>query len=288
MDRHGGSAGPAWRGPSWAESAAANSVPQWATRAPTVPYVASLAIARDSRRKGLGRALVRACESIACREWGHDAMFLHCTTSNEQLLEMYRGFGYQQLPGDDQPGWVLALSGREATRYHTRPLDLKTAGHERGKETRSAEPRLSWKRSRSARSRSARGRRRKRRLPRSARRGQSARQWSRKSATRSSARVWRLRRPVPVRQSKDGSSKSGARSVASVTRQRKRTVRPGSARKSWRQAPPTSAHGSVVMRWPGCCAAAAHRRRGTLRARSGRQVHWLLLPAPVAHRLRRP
>ena len=102
-------------------------LPQWATRAPTVPYVASLAIARDSRRKGLGRALVRACESIACREWGHDAMFLHCTTSNEQLLEMYRGFGYQQLPGDDQPGWVLALSGREATRYHTRPLDLKTA-----------------------------------------------------------------------------------------------------------------------------------------------------------------
>ena len=43
-------------------------------------------------------------------------------TEKERLLTMYAGQGYEALPCYDQPDWVLALSGREATRYHRKAL----------------------------------------------------------------------------------------------------------------------------------------------------------------------
>ena len=65
--------------------------------------------------------MLRICEEYAC-EWGYSEVYLHAATENQRLLDMYEQWDYEQLPDFDQPEWVLALSGREATRFHRLPL----------------------------------------------------------------------------------------------------------------------------------------------------------------------
>ena len=74
------------------------------------------------RGQGLGTKLLRSCETVAAQRWGFGEVYLHAATSQQRLLQMYAGQGYEELPSFDQPGWVLALSGREATRYHRKAL----------------------------------------------------------------------------------------------------------------------------------------------------------------------
>ena len=98
----------------------------WASEpAPTVkevPYISNLAVRSTWRSRGMGSSLLGACEQLARQDWGFDEVYLHAATDKAKLLEMYGNRGYAQLPDMDQPGWVLALSGREATRYHRKAL----------------------------------------------------------------------------------------------------------------------------------------------------------------------
>ena len=94
----------------------------WAPpRAPVVAYLSNLAIRSEWRGRGLGSSLVAACEQVA-RSWGFDELYLHAATEKVGLLGMYSGMGYEALPSYDQPEWVLALAGREPTRYHRKRL----------------------------------------------------------------------------------------------------------------------------------------------------------------------
>ena len=74
----------------------------------------------------LGGTLVRACEGLA-QNWGFDEVYLHAATQKSDLLSMYAAMRYEALPAFDQPWWVLALSGREPTRYHRKALPAAAA-----------------------------------------------------------------------------------------------------------------------------------------------------------------
>ena len=73
------------------------------------------------RRRRYASRLLDACEALAA-EWGFDEVYLHAATSNERLLGFYGRRDYLQLPEYDQPGWVIAVAGREPTTYHRRTL----------------------------------------------------------------------------------------------------------------------------------------------------------------------
>lgn len=97
----------------------------WGSDAPParVAYVCNLAVLSSWRGRGLGTALLRSCETIARERWGRREVYLHAATAQERLLDMYGKQGYEALPSFDQPQWVLALAGREQTRYHVKQLD---------------------------------------------------------------------------------------------------------------------------------------------------------------------
>ena len=100
--------------------------PPWASEPAVavkeVPYISNLAVRSTWRNRGMGASLLGACEQLTRQDWGFEEVYLHAATDKAKLLSMYGARGYTQLPEMDQPGWVLALSGREATRYHRKAL----------------------------------------------------------------------------------------------------------------------------------------------------------------------
>ena len=94
----------------------------WNSEPKRVSYICNLAVLKAWRGQGLGTTLLRSCENVAQQRWGFGEIYLHATTSQDELLGMYKRQGYEALPSFDQPGWVLAVAGREATRYHRKPL----------------------------------------------------------------------------------------------------------------------------------------------------------------------
>lgn len=93
----------------------------WARRPPRVAYLCNLAVLRSWRGRGLGSVLIDTCERLVM-DWGFEELYLHAATKQERLLQMYARRQYEALPAMDQPRWVLALSGREETRYHRKAL----------------------------------------------------------------------------------------------------------------------------------------------------------------------
>ena len=89
---------------------------------PNVAYVSNLAVLSEWRGRGLGSSLLEACEGVVASTWNLNEVYLHAATGQERLLSYYRERGYEQLPDMDQPTWVLAISGREPTRYHRKGL----------------------------------------------------------------------------------------------------------------------------------------------------------------------
>ena len=98
----------------------------WMTPPAQVAYTSNLAVRREWRGSGLGRTLVCACEELSLA-WGFDEVYLHAATQQQRLLDMYATMDYEALPSFDQPDWVLALSGREETRYHKKGLQQQAA-----------------------------------------------------------------------------------------------------------------------------------------------------------------
>ena len=89
-------------------------------------YLSNLCVAAPWRKRGLAKSLLRTCEELA-RAWGYSELYLHAATKDAPLLVIQRVVHGEQLPDFDQPDWVLATSGREATRYHRRALPAPEA-----------------------------------------------------------------------------------------------------------------------------------------------------------------
>mmetsp|Transcript_21546 Transcript_21546/g.68561 ORF Transcript_21546/g.68561 Transcript_21546/m.68561 type:complete len:270 (-) Transcript_21546:50-859(-) len=63
------------------------------------PYVASLAVDRAYRRRGVARCLVGEAERVA-RSWGHGEVLLEVSAQNEPALAFYRREGYRVVRSD--------------------------------------------------------------------------------------------------------------------------------------------------------------------------------------------
>ena len=96
-------------------------MPSTALPRPLLYMCATTDACRAAGRRGVAKAMLRVCEEYA-HEWGYSELYLHAATANESLLAMYAQWEYEQLPSFDQPEYILALSGREATRFHRLPL----------------------------------------------------------------------------------------------------------------------------------------------------------------------
>jgi len=87
-----------------------------------VAYISNLAVDSSQRKRGVGSRLLRAAEAVSSG-WGFGEVYLHVALAEDRLLAFYQRQQYAPLPEMDAPPWVLAISGREATRYHVRKLD---------------------------------------------------------------------------------------------------------------------------------------------------------------------
>lgn len=63
------------------------------------PYVASLAVERSYRRKGVARKLLREAEAIA-RSWGYRELLLEVSAQNDAAIQFYSRAGYKVLRTD--------------------------------------------------------------------------------------------------------------------------------------------------------------------------------------------
>ena len=60
------------------------------------PYLASVAVAKEERRRGVARRLVVEAELVA-KQWGYNELFLEVAQSNEAALGFYRRTGYRKV-----------------------------------------------------------------------------------------------------------------------------------------------------------------------------------------------
>ena len=68
-------------------------------RGPLTPYLANLLVRPDARRRGVGGALVVACEQEAA-SWGDGVLGLHHDRTDQKLVRFYRKLGFA---GDGVP-----------------------------------------------------------------------------------------------------------------------------------------------------------------------------------------
>ena len=66
------------------------------------PYVSDVAVAPPARGKGIGRALLNACESAMVRQ-GLEKIYLHVKVDNEEGQALFERSGYEE-PADAKAG----------------------------------------------------------------------------------------------------------------------------------------------------------------------------------------
>ena len=70
------------------------------------PYLSNLCVDESMRGKGVGRALVRAVESVAVSCWGCSRIYLHVDADNEAAVALYRSEGYRDVGLRWAPFWA--------------------------------------------------------------------------------------------------------------------------------------------------------------------------------------
>ena len=84
---------------------------------PLKPYLSNLLVAPPARQRGIGAALVRACEAEA-RRWDEDVVVLHHDTEDAKLDRFYKRLGYADEPAPTLPvdGFILKLVSKKILR----------------------------------------------------------------------------------------------------------------------------------------------------------------------------
>ena len=85
------------------------------------PYLSNLSVDESMRGKGVGRALVRAVESVASSCWGCSRIYLHVDADNDAAVALYRSEGYRDVGLRWAPFWA---GGSKDIGYYYKPLGL--------------------------------------------------------------------------------------------------------------------------------------------------------------------
>jgi ribosomal protein S18 acetylase RimI-like enzyme len=86
--------------------------------APERAHIRMLGVAPDARERGIGRALMRECESRAAAA-GKTVMTLHTTHLMETAQAMYRSMGYERTQDQVLPDGFVLLGYRKALQPST-------------------------------------------------------------------------------------------------------------------------------------------------------------------------
>mmetsp|Transcript_1460 Transcript_1460/g.4142 ORF Transcript_1460/g.4142 Transcript_1460/m.4142 type:complete len:256 (-) Transcript_1460:480-1247(-) len=89
-----------------------------------VPYICNLAVDEAHRQRGIARALMNVCESVARDVWGFPELYLHVDGRNDAALHLYQSLGYDPLPRWDVPEWKEQALGLVPNRYHRKVITL--------------------------------------------------------------------------------------------------------------------------------------------------------------------
>jgi ribosomal protein S18 acetylase RimI-like enzyme len=79
----------------------------WQSRSSQYPYISNLAVKTSSRRRGVARQLLLACERTAL-EWGYSDLYLHVLENNHHARQLYLKTGYQvRLVEPSYSAWLF-------------------------------------------------------------------------------------------------------------------------------------------------------------------------------------
>eukprot|EP00887_Chlorella_sp_A99_P004928 scaffold4.g4928.t1 len=70
--------------------------PPFPSASPRRAYCSNMAVVPAARRRGVGSALLGACERAA-RRWRHDALYLHVDSDNGAAVQLYQERGYEEV-----------------------------------------------------------------------------------------------------------------------------------------------------------------------------------------------
>lgn len=88
---------------------ALKSLSPWMPFSPGVPYISNLAVSPQSRRQGVGKQLLFACEELV-RQWEYNRIYLHVLDDNTPARRLYAKAGYYRV--DSPPNWSGLLFGQ--------------------------------------------------------------------------------------------------------------------------------------------------------------------------------
>ncbi len=88
---------------------ALKSLSPWMPFSPGVPYISNLAVLPQSRRQGVGKQLLFACEELV-RQWEYNRIYLHVLDDNTPARRLYAKAGYYRV--DSPVHWSGLLFGQ--------------------------------------------------------------------------------------------------------------------------------------------------------------------------------
>lgn len=99
--------------------------PQWIKRlgGDLSPYLSNLLVTKRCRRRGIGRALVKRCETIVLNDWSRDSLALHFDAKDLRLSRFYQrlGFKFECDPTTRKPLGAMKVDGFDLC-YAIKPL----------------------------------------------------------------------------------------------------------------------------------------------------------------------